>query len=183
MLIILLLTTMKKLIKSLVCVSLLGLATFEASAVTSVTLINIPAGMTNILSLSNQVNFVTSIVASSTNAAATRVQLFDSSTTTNYYVTAAYTNITWTNGTRSEIYTNFVGTVYTNTFAASIPTTNTVAAATNAFASPVAFLIPSATNNNNTVTWTSSGVRFGNGVLVSNSLPVTLTITSQTFTQ
>jgi hypothetical protein len=122
---------------------------------------------TNLANYPLLVNQVTISSSASTNVT---VWLIDSKNSSQTYTNNVYQSITTTIGTITNIYTNFVGTIQTNTYTGMQSTTVTNAAATNNLPIVAVLSVPA----NTTITYTPSGFyRFMNGLLVTNLNGVT----------
>lgn len=150
---------MKKLLLSLV---LLGLVLGAKADSISVSVTNAGAFLTNVINVPVQVNQV--IISANTNA--TTVYLYDSKTNSLVYTNNAYQTISTTIGTLTNVYTNFLGTIQTNTYPGMTSVTVTNAASTNALNIVATLIIPA----NTTITYTPVGFyRFMNGITLTNT--------------
>jgi hypothetical protein len=133
----------------------------------SVTYSTASGGISNLVNVPIQVN---QLVLSSTASTNTTVYLIDSKTTALTYTNNVFQSITLTVVTVTNVYTNVLGTIQTNTYLGQQLTTVTNAVSTNNFAVVATLIVPAA----QTITYTPAGFyRFMNGLLVTNVNGVT----------
>lgn len=156
--------------------SVMLLCAFVAQAATFTISTNIPANRT--IQLIGAGAIINQITVDNTNAATVaRVYFYGAPGTNTFFTSGIYTNYTFTVGTFTNFYTNFVGTLTTNTWAANVRTTNSVAAATNSY--PLVWqanLGGFGTNNVSTYT-PPVPLPAPLGLIITNSAAVNITIT------
>lgn len=156
---------MKTLI-TLLFAAMLSLSAFGATA----TITQSAAGTNSILAASASLRSLTLVNAS---GSAVAVKFFDAPSTALTYTNAAWTTIGWTAGTTTNIYTNILGNIETNTYTTVTQTTSTNAASTNSFATVLSLSIPAST----TVTWEpASPLYLSRGLLITNGAAVSGTV-------
>lgn len=133
---------------------------------------NIPANRT--INFGSNGFRINSIEIDNTNAATlARVYFYDAPFTNVFYTNVAYTNITRTNGTVVQWYTNVLGAVNSNVFAATIIYTNLVPPSTNFYPLFKTFNV----NSNTVSTWEPPNPISVRGITLTNSAAVNMTIT------
>jgi hypothetical protein len=118
---------------------------------------------TNVLATNGAV-FSQFVIANATGTN-TYLQIFDNATTNLYYTNLAYSTVSYSMGTGTNIYTNYFGVVVSNTYPALL--SNSVSAASNnfLFSAPFSATIPA----NTTVVFDGS-YTFLSGLHVTNGL-------------
>lgn len=161
---------MKKLLSLIVATVCLVAFNTEGATVTGT---YTSAGTNSLLSVSGMGK---SIVIANSSAAASVVKLFNAPSTDLTYTLAAYTNTTSYTTNLTNVYTTTTGISQTNIKSGVLVINQQqVAASTNNYDVIATFTVPA--NNTLTYTWGGNGVRFGNGVLVTNSTNANITFT------
>lgn len=157
---------MKKLV---MLAAVVKLAIVSANAFTIST--NLPANRT--LNFLTNYAQITSITVDNTNATTiARVYFYASPSTNTHYTLNEYSNIVRTVGTLTNIYTNVLGTIQTNTYPGIRISTNVVAASTNLYP-----LIYTANVNSNSVSTYEPSLPISTvGLTITNSAAVNITI-------
>lgn len=118
---------------------MLTIPVVSSKAATDATVIT--SASTNSL-LSGGVVITKITVANGTATDAATVQLFDSASTNYQYVVGAYTNKSLVEITQTNIFTNILNVVQTNTFPAFYYTNSVTAASTNNYRTIISLVVP-----------------------------------------
>jgi hypothetical protein len=163
---------MKKLFKIglLVATALMLITPPKAEAVYIIST-NLPANRT--INFGSNGFRIYSIEVNNTNEATiARLYFFNSPVTNTFWTNNAYTNITRTVGTITNIYTNVLGTITTNTYPGILVASNVVAAGTFTYPLFKSFVV----NSNTVSTWEPPNPVQVGGITSTNSAAVNLTI-------
>lgn len=140
----------------------------------SVTLIIPPGGFSNLVSVINGYAKVTqAIVSAPTNGSAGGL-FIDTPTNQTSYVVSAYTNTISYGTNQTQIYTNWIGTIQTNTYFALIDVTNNVVPqTTNAYSINFSLYAPAGTSSR----IDQQTYNFLNGIWFTNTTAQSATVT------
>jgi hypothetical protein len=157
---------------------LLTLASLVFALHVNAAVFNLSTNLTSVapttINLLTEPSTIYQIVVSTTNINPMTVAFYDASGTNTFYTNNAYTNYSWSVGTATNIYTNFLGVVWTNTYLANIRSTNSQPAATNSFP----LLWSTTVVSNAPVTYTPPvGINAFSGVVATNQGKVSITLT------